>query len=708
MRFACLCRTLKKYHKRTDGKKSAQSMYRKTGDNENKNEWTCVSCDLTFDNASVLNLHTLTHAAENVGQTDMPNFLTQAAENVLQDEIRKLTLQIGTETFGGPNLGQGQDGLGLGTSQETHTLACPVCSAQFTQMLALVEHAAEHGIAKKQPNYHRPFKCDKCWKAFTTQERLTAHFLCHGPDENKQFPCMICGKRFLNNSARSCHLKTHSLHKYYECPLCRMGFDHAAAMREHSQVHLSPEGLFNCPKCDKKFSEFLVLKKHIRGFHNSGHFQCDVCEKVFPREDKLRLHKLSHSSVREFMCETCGRQFKRKDKLKDHIKRLHSVERQVRDLERSLKPPRIKFIPKVSPTDYQRFIYKCHLCLLGFKRRGMLVNHLANKHPGVKIDSVPELNLPILKTQRDYYCKYCDKVYKSSSKRKAHILKNHPGAELPLSARKKIPPEETLENGDNPTYSQTVGSITTMPHNCEHCHKQYASKAKLMQHQRRKHVGLVPPAPERIKRDKIDLSQLQQTHEATANVIHVVEAYNTDGQATEVAAGADLLTQAMSELTQTIQEYRQNTPGAPELYQVSARLAGGPPTMVQIQTGNGSPGSTIELTSLSQALSQFSPGQSHIQVAVSGTGQQIQIPIVTQALQQFSPGLGPIQVSVAGSGQPIQIVPKPDPGATDQAEGVESTPEGAGAVTTQAVSYQPLNLVSGTYIPKTWTNYTYK
>jgi hypothetical protein len=34
---------------------------------------------------------------------------------------------------------------------------------------------------------------------------------------------------------------------------------------------------------------------------------------------------------------------------------------------------------------------------LGFKRRGMLVNHLAKRHPDIPPDSVPELNLPILK-----------------------------------------------------------------------------------------------------------------------------------------------------------------------------------------------------------------------------------------------------------------------------------------------------------------------
>lgn len=56
------------------------------------------------------------------------------------------------------------------------------------------------------------------------------------------------------------------------------------------------------------------------------------------------------------------------------------------------------------------------------------VNHLARRHPEISRASVPELQLPILRAARDYFCQHCNKVYKSSSKRKAHILKNHPGA----------------------------------------------------------------------------------------------------------------------------------------------------------------------------------------------------------------------------------------------------------------------------------------
>lgn len=64
----------------------------------------------------------------------------------------------------------------------------------------------------------------------------------------------------------------------------------------------------------------------------------------------------------------------------------------------------------MSPLAYDRFIYKCRNCMVGFKRRGMLVNHLAKRHPDIIPDTVPELNLPILKTTRDYFCQYCDKV----------------------------------------------------------------------------------------------------------------------------------------------------------------------------------------------------------------------------------------------------------------------------------------------------------
>jgi len=43
------------------------------------------------------------------------------------------------------------------------------------------------------------------------------------------------------------------------------------------------------------------------------------------------------------------------------------------------------------------------------------VNHLSKRHPEMRIDDVPELTLPIIKPNRDYFCQYCDKVRQTSA-----------------------------------------------------------------------------------------------------------------------------------------------------------------------------------------------------------------------------------------------------------------------------------------------------
>lgn len=66
---------------------------------------------------------------------------------------------------------------------------------------------------------------------------------------------------------------------------------------------------------------------------------------------------------------------------------------------------------------------------------------------------------------------------------KAYTFFLNQGKSLPPSNRNKSIAPDVV----NQTFSATVGSITINPHFCDWCHKQYASKAKLMQHQRKKH-----------------------------------------------------------------------------------------------------------------------------------------------------------------------------------------------------------------------------
>ncbi|GIX76994.1 PR domain zinc finger protein 10 [Caerostris darwini] len=521
-------------------------------------EWVCIHCGLTFDNSRVLNLHTLTHAAENVEYSEEHQYL----ESTVVEE--------GFEASNESKLG----------SEEIHK--CPECTQEFLSRKDLIEHASVHGKVSKQRCYKgiinplKPYKCNLCYKSFASDERLIKHYLVHGSEDSKPLQCDICYKRFLNNSALACHIKVHSdERKFYECPICKTEFDQIVALKEHVHVHCV-NGVYSCPNCNKVFDEYNQIRKHIRAFHSNRRYPCEKCDKVFPRPDKLKLHMLRHSDHREFLCAHCGKQFKRKDKLKEHTKRMHAPDREAKvNAKNSKSSGSKKFVPKVSPQDYHRFIYKCHTCLLGFKRRGMLVNHLAKRHPDIRPETVPELNLPILKTTRDYYCQYCEKVYKSSSKRKAHILKNHPGSELPMSNRRKggVP---DIPGVPNPTFSQTVGSITTHPHHCNWCHKQYASKAKLLQHQRKKHVDMlalsyvanntkVEPACDQGTQVTGEIVIESAIQEPSAVLIDSAKqrVHYLDKNAMVVASHdglptADLLTQAMSELTQNF-EYRSGS-----------------------------------------------------------------------------------------------------------------------------------------------------
>ncbi|XP_014468242.1 PREDICTED: PR domain zinc finger protein 10-like isoform X2 [Dinoponera quadriceps] len=428
-----------------------------------RKEWKCSACSLFFRKSSLLSLHALVH---------------------LSSEIKI----------------------------ENQNSTCPQCGSEFHKQSELANHVSQHGRTvppkAKRLTPLRRYKCSKCYKRFTTKIRLQQHLLTHGAEDQKPLPCNICLKRFMNNSALSCHLKTHKENKQvFECPMCRQLFCQGAMLKDHIETHRNQDGIFNCPHCQRTFIKYSVIRKHIRAHHYERKHKCQHCAKHFPSVDKLRLHLLKHSDHREFHCANCGRRFKRKDKLKEHMTKIHSPQTGEEQMTQK------KFVPKVNPNDYNRFIFKCHQCLVGFKRRGMLVNHLAKRHPDVAPESVPELNLPILRQTRDYYCQYCDKVYKSSSKRKAHIMKNHPGAALPPSNRQK---ESEFSGLPNPSFSQAVGSITTTPQNCQWCHKQYASKAKLLQHQRKKHAHLMEPA-DQIPRSRNRPPQNQNQPPALAN-----------------------------------------------------------------------------------------------------------------------------------------------------------------------------------------------
>ncbi|KAM9113902.1 PR domain zinc finger protein 10 isoform 4-T6 [Pangshura tecta] len=535
--------------------------------------------------------------------------------------------------------------------------------------------ALQHLFIRKS---FRPFKCLQCGKAFREKDKLDQHLRFHGREGNCPLTCDICNKGFINSGALESHMKFHLDQKTYSCIFCPESFDRLDLLKDHVAIHVN-DGYFTCPTCKKRFPDFIQVKKHVRSFHSEKIYQCTECDKAFCRPDKLRLHMLRHSDRKDFLCSTCGKQFKRKDKLREHMQRMHNPEREAKKADRISRSKTFK--PRIASTDYESFMFKCRLCMMGFRRRGMLVNHLSKRHPDMKIEEVPELTLPIIKPNRDYFCQYCDKVYKSASKRKAHILKNHPGAELPPSIRKLRPAGPGEPDPMLSTHTQLTGTIATPPVCCPHCSKQYSSKTKMVQHIRKKHPEFA------------QLPNTIHTPLAAAVISSTPAVLTTDSTTGETVVTTDLLTQAMTELSQTLTTDYRTPQGDYQRIQyipVSQSTAGlQQPQHIQLQvvqvaqatSPHQSQHSTVDVGQLHdpQTYTQHAIQVQHIQVTEPAP--------TTQSSSQV--GAQPLSPSSQHSQQEL---------SPSQMQTTTSAPS-------QTLQQQQGSSVQHTYLPSTWNSF---
>ncbi|XP_051579757.1 PR domain zinc finger protein 10 isoform X3 [Myxocyprinus asiaticus] len=539
--------------------------------------------------------------------------------------------------------------------------------------------ALQHLFIRKS---FRPFKCSQCGKAFRDKDKLEQHMRYHGRDGCRHM-CHQCGKSFLSSTTLEDHLQLHSDQRTYSCLFCAESYDRLDLLKVHVGVHLV-NGCFSCPSCKKTFTDFMQVKKHVRSFHSEKIFQCTDCDKAFCRPDKLRLHMLRHSDRKDFLCSTCGKQFKRKDKLREHMQRMHNPDREAKKTDRNHRAKALK--QKEPTTDFESFMFKCRLCMMGFRRRGMLVNHLSKRHPEMRLEEVPELTLPIIKPNRDYFCQYCDKVYKSASKRKAHILKNHPGAELPPSIRKLRPAGPGEPDPMLSTHTQLTGTIATAPVCCPHCAKQYSSKTKMVQHIRKKH-----PEYQYNSSSSIQAPLAATVISSTPAVI------TTDGTTAEAVVTTDLLTQAMTELSQTLTtDYRTAQGDFQRIQYIPVSQAGGglsQPQHIQLQVVQVAPASSPHSQHSTVDVSQLHDPHSYSQHSIQ-----------VQHIQVTEP-TGAVQANAQVTGQPLS--PSSQQAAQELSTNQLTPVTLAQGQTLQTSTNQTQGAAQHAYLPSNWNYRSY-
>lgn len=417
---------------------------------------------------------------------------------------------------------------------KTRYFQCVLCPERFTLSIDLTEHVVKH-------LNDGSYSCSKCsrvsnyfnihlhvniiinfiyeiFQKYTKYADIRKHIRAIHPDVS--FPCPTCGRCFKSPNKLRLHQLSHSDVRAFQCLDCGVKFKRKDKLQKHmvSQHTKRKEAFSEQPTVSFHAPQMPKVSKKVVKKYSSQKSIANLEKK--PTKGKLQVKevvntnnvdanpaiggsKMDPNTVFQNNCnnnvitETALPSMDVSHNQTNHQEQYLHQHLPDQPFQDHIEPPPSYFPndPNHSnsqPIDYQRFIYKCHICRLGFKRRGMLVNHLVKLHPTIPVESVPELNLPILKAQRYYYCAYCDKIYKSNSKRKWHILRNHPGKELPVSCKVSGSTEPSEPGMPNASFSEPVGSVTALPQHCNWCHKQYASKGRLLNHLRMAHPDRRP------------------------------------------------------------------------------------------------------------------------------------------------------------------------------------------------------------------------
>ncbi|XP_063700417.1 zinc finger protein 728-like [Culicoides brevitarsis] len=250
------------------------------------------------------------------------------------------------------------------------------CTKKFLTKRSVVYHAQVHS---------RPmdFLCPVCKKMFPNKYSLTNHMARHKPEEEKQFECEICGKRFALEYDKKVHLK--NVHE------------------RDSEVEKA-----TCTECNKTFASKLSLYLHNRRFHmNLALPMCETCGKQCRSKADLRSHIRSrHTDIPKTKCDICGNMVKN---MKKHLQIHEESKLNIKCDICDHKTTTFKYLKLHMKIHNDEKPYVCSTCGLSFKRKKALNDHMS-LHSGIP----------------RHFCNYCDRTFNNSGNKFKHIKQAHP------------------------------------------------------------------------------------------------------------------------------------------------------------------------------------------------------------------------------------------------------------------------------------------
>lgn len=207
---------------------------------------------------------------------------------------------------------------------------CPICNEIFSAR-NLTEHIkrSHYNSLRDDQIYKQCPVCDRNIK----EEKYKQHLANHG-NPHKDYICDKCGRKCTTKSSFNTHRLTHGSELKYKCDFCPYRGSHLGLLKIHVRTHTKDYN-YKCTICEAKFINKSNLSIHMQRHSGVGKHKCEYCEKTFYQKRNKENHiKTIHSTERNHKCDMCGAMFAHRDGMLSHQIKTHKREKLVNHIGR--------------------------------------------------------------------------------------------------------------------------------------------------------------------------------------------------------------------------------------------------------------------------------------------------------------------------------------------------------------------------------------